>query len=115
VVQLSTENLPEILSSENIVLVNYYAPWCGHCETLSPILDDVAREIHDLGLSVSILSTRHFIPLLMSFQAKVAKLDVTDEQFHPLVKHENITGYPTLLLYKQGLRVSEYQGHRTVK
>ena len=52
-VPLTTDNLAEILSSENIVLVNYYAPWCGHCETLSPILDDVAREAFELELSVS--------------------------------------------------------------
>lgn len=47
ITELSDSNFDkEVLLSEEIVLVDFWAPWCGPCKTLGPIIDELASEYH---------------------------------------------------------------------
>ena len=70
----------EVLQSQQPVLVDYWAEWCGPCKMIAPILDDVAKDY--------------------AGKLKVAKLNIDDNQETP-AKY-GIRGIPTLMLFKGG-------------
>ena len=81
-------NFSEIINKEQPVLVDFFATWCGPCQTLSPILKQVKDE---LGESVSIL-----------------KIDVDK---NPAVAAQfQVRGVPTMLLFKNGKQVWRQSG-----
>ena len=92
VVVLTNENFTETIESNDLVLVEFYAPWCGHCKRLAPQYEKAARTIYDMGSDIVL-----------------AKVDATVEQ--DLGTQYQVTGYPTLKLFRRG-RVSEYNGPR---
>ncbi len=70
----------EVLQSDNPVLVDYWAEWCGPCKMLAPILDEVASEYGD--------------------KLTIAKLDIDRNPNTP--PKFGIRGIPTLMLFKEG-------------
>ena len=70
----------EVLQSQQPVLVDYWAEWCGPCKMIAPILDEVAKEY--------------------AGKLKVAKLNIDENQETP-AKY-GIRGIPTLMLFKGG-------------
>ena len=87
-VELTQENFEqEVLKEEGKVLVDFWAPWCGPCRMLSPIVDEVASEHPDV---------------------KVGKINV-DEQ-PELAQQFGIMSIPTLLVFKNGEKVQESVG-----
>ena len=77
----------EVLKSEKPVLVDFYADWCGPCQMLSPIVDEVAEERDDI---------------------KVGKINV-DEQMELAQKYGVMT-IPTLLVIKNGEIANKHIG-----
>ena len=74
--------------------IKFYAPWCGHCQKLAPIWEELARSIeHDTTVSV-------------------AKVDCTE--YRPICKDFDVKGYPTLLWLENGKKVDKYTGPRTI-
>ena len=70
----------EVLNSDIPVLVDFWAPWCGPCKMIAPVLEDVAAEY--------------------AGKIKVVKLNV-DEHQETAPKY-NVRGIPTLLIVKGG-------------
>ena len=83
----------EVLKSEGKVLVDFYADWCGPCKMMSPIIDEIAKELEgsvkvgkvnvdnnqELAIKYDVMS----IPTIMLFEnGKVSKtfIGVTDKQ-----------------------------------
>ncbi len=70
----------EVLQSQQPVLVDYWAEWCGPCKMIAPILDEIAKEY--------------------AGRMKVAKLNIDDNQNTPA--SYGVRGIPTLMLFKNG-------------
>jgi len=90
---LTQENFKSALSTYENVLVEFYAPWCGHCKKLEPEYAKAAGYFKDEGNKI-----------------RLAKVDATVET--ELAKEYEIDGFPTLLMFIEG-RESEYTGGRT--
>ncbi len=70
----------EVLKSNQPVLVDYWAEWCGPCKMIAPVLDQIAGEYAD--------------------KVKIAKLNIDDNPNTP--PRYGIRGIPTLMLFKDG-------------
>ncbi|KAG0198980.1 protein disulfide-isomerase precursor [Mortierella sp. GBA30] len=75
---------------QKIILVDFYAPWCGHCKNLEPEYEKAATQLKEDG-----------IPL--------AKVDCTVDK--DLCKDYQVSGYPTLKVFKAGVP-KDYKGQR---
>ena len=94
VITLTDSNFDAILESESLILVEFYAPWCGHCKKLKPEYERAARRL-----------------LQMSVPIKLAKVDATVEK--ELASKFEIKGYPTLKIFRNGgKKVQPYKGPR---
>ena len=81
IVHISDESFEEeVLQSEQPVLFDYWAEWCGPCKMIAPVLDEIATEYSD--------------------RLKVVKLNIDDNPQTP--PKYGIRGIPTLMVFKNG-------------
>lgn len=78
----------EIINQEKPVLVDFFAEWCGPCQTMSPILKQVKDELQD----------------------KVAILKIDVDKNQAIASKFQVRGVPTFVLYKQGKQVWRQSG-----
>lgn len=79
----------EVMNSDKPVLLDFWAPWCGPCRMVAPIVEEIARERKDI---------------------KVGKVNV-DEQ-PELASRFGVMSIPTLVVMKNGKIVSQAMGAR---
>ncbi|MCI8345114.1 MAG: thioredoxin [Clostridia bacterium] len=89
--KITSENFEkEVLNSEVPVLVDFFATWCGPCKMMSPVVEELAKE--------------------MEGKAKVYKVD-TDEEQNLAIKY-GIMSIPTFIVFKNGEPVGKAIGMR---
>jgi len=92
-ITLTDKNFEDEVIKNNLpVLVDFWAPWCGPCKMMVPILDDLAEEF--------------------AGKIKIAKLDVEELNHAELAGKYNIQSIPNMKLFMNGNVIQEYIGYR---
>ena len=88
VLKITNDNFEnEVINSEKITIVDFYADWCGPCKMMSPIIDRIAEENEEV---------------------KVGKLNV-DEAGDLAIKY-NVMSIPTIIIFKNGMESKRFVG-----
>lgn len=88
---LTDKNFDEAISENPLMLVEFYAPWCGHCKQLAPEYAKAAKE-------------------LANEPVKLAKVDATEEK--EIGSRFEVKGFPTIKFFNTG-KPTDYSGGRT--
>ncbi|WP_010233449.1 thioredoxin [Clostridium arbusti] len=84
----SREFKDEVLNSNDVVLIDFFAEWCGPCKMLTPIVEELSKE--------------------MAGKAKVFKVDV--DKSGNIAQKYGIMGVPTVIIFKNGTAVDKMVG-----
>ncbi len=85
--ELTVENFDQTISNGGVVVVDFWAPWCGPCRIMSPIVDELATELE--GVTVGKVNA--------------------DEQPQLAMQH-NVRSIPTFMIFKGGQMVEQFAG-----
>nr|AYP63838.1 thioredoxin domain-containing protein 5-like protein [Haliotis discus discus]QCW12717.1 thioredoxin domain-containing protein 5 [Haliotis discus discus] len=94
VLDLTADDFDEVLA-HGMVFVKFSAPWSGHCKRLAPVWEELSKKFLDVE------------------DIHIAKVDCTVQG--DLCKKHEVRGYPTLILFNNGVKISEYNGARDME
>ncbi|KAG8071020.1 hypothetical protein GUJ93_ZPchr0006g41161 [Zizania palustris] len=96
VLTLDAGNFSEVVEAHDFIVVEFYAPWCGHCKQLAPEYEEAGAVLR-----------AHDPPIVL------AKVDASNELNRDLAGKYDVQGYPTIkILRGRGASASEYAGPR---
>ena len=91
-VNLNKESFDKVVSSgEKTIMIDFWAPWCGPCKALTPILEEISSELSD--------------------QVGIYKVNVDDNT--ELAQEHGVQSIPTMLIYKNGALSETLVGVKT--
>ncbi len=79
----------EVKQADTPVLVDFWAPWCGPCRALAPVIDELASE----------------------YEGKVKVVKVNTDDCLQIAQNYHISGIPTLIIFKGGEPVEQMVGN----
>ncbi|KAK9750364.1 hypothetical protein RND81_02G191200 [Saponaria officinalis] len=96
VLTLDHTNFSSVVASHDFLVVEFYAPWCGHCKKLAPEFEKAAATL-----------SSHDPPIVL------AKVDANEESNKELASQFDVKGYPTIKILRNGGKsAEEYKGPR---
>lgn len=87
---MRVEDFDTIISSDRLMLVDFYATWCGACRAMDYTLERVAMSMGDI--------------------ATLLRIDTTTAEHQELVRRYNIVSVPTLMIFMQGESIWRMSG-----
>lgn len=89
ITELKQHDLEEIINTNPVVLVDFYAPWCGACNTMGRVIDSNAEKIGDPDTLI---------------------VKVNTEKFVKISERQGVSVLPTFQLYRNGKFIQEKTG-----
>jgi thioredoxin 1 len=87
-IELNSSNFDSIVKNEGVALVDFWAPWCGPCRMIAPVIEELASEFDG--------------------KAKICKVNTDKEQ--DIAANYGIRSIPTILFFKNGELVDQNIG-----
>ena len=87
IVELTQENFHEVVSGNDMVLIDFWAPWCGPCRSFAPIYDETSEQYPDVVFA-----------------------KVNTEEQHELAAHFQIRSIPTLMVFREKVIIFSQSG-----
>lgn len=84
---LTAENFDEVIGGDKPVLVDFWAPWCGPCQMMLPVVDELAEEEKD---------------------AVIVKVNIDEDS--AIAEKFHVMSVPTFLMFKEGKVVNQIVG-----
>ena len=81
-------NYNEIINSNKVVLVEFFASWCPHCQRMMPVVEEVKEKLGD--------------------RASVYQFDI--DKYQKLTEENDVESFPTFIVYKDGQEVWRSEG-----
>lgn len=87
---INAKEFDEVIKSKKVVLVDFFATWCGPCRMLSPVLEEVLEESKD--------------------EFDIVKVDV--DESYDLAKKFGVMSVPTMIIFQEGVETDKMIGYR---
>ena len=84
---LNKDNFSDTLKNNKIVVIDFFATWCGPCRMISPFLEEISKEMSDV---------------------KIFKVDIDESP--EIASSYDVMSVPTLIMFKNGEKVSSCVG-----
>lgn len=88
--EINSKNIKEVLDTDKLVVLDFWASWCGPCKMIAPIIEELSTEFAD--------------------DVVIGKINTEDEDNDDLVADYSIRNLPTILFVKNGAVVDKMVG-----